>query len=199
MLPTNKDGETGIVDYSGRLLTTDNIRFEVSRGNAYRFAIQFAAVPAGQSRYAWFDPSANGAYPGRVYKIKASVRSTANPVTMLLYEGAVISSNGTEVIIYNFNRNVTDSSLNPYAPLYHTPTITSNGTKYAPDMYIFASTTSQGQLEITAPGDGEDEFSAHLNPTKKYLWVFQNATGEATTISIVGRIIYEQDYRAGGR
>ena len=30
MLPTNKDGETGIIDYSGRLLTNDNIRHEIA-------------------------------------------------------------------------------------------------------------------------------------------------------------------------
>ena len=118
---------------------------------------------------------------------------------MELWEGASFTDDVTEIIIYNFNRCASDPSLNPYAVMYHTPTIDSSGNKYAPDVYISATSSSQGQLDVTAPGESADEYSAYLHPDKRYLWKFTNTNDAETTLSISGRIIYEENYRAGGR
>jgi len=199
MIPTNKSGESGIVDYAGRLLINDNVRYEVALGNAYRFGIHFTAVASGASVYAWLDPSANGAYPDRQYKIRATVKAISYPITMSLYEGATISANGTEVVIYNFNRNAEcDASLNSHSKMYYGPTVDASGNKYSHDVYIYADTSSPG-ISLSTPGDSADEFSVFINPNKKYLWAFENGSTGATDIKISGRIIYEENYRAGGR
>jgi len=199
MLPTNKSGESGIVDYSGRLLINDNVRYELSLGNAYRFGHKFVAVADGTSVYVMLDPSNNGASPDQVYKIKASITSISYPITMKFYEDPTISANGNEIVIYNFNRNPEcDPSLNSHAIMYAGPTVDVSGNKYAPDVYVYADTSNPG-LSLSTPGDRADEFSAYLNPNKKYLWEFENASDGATDILISGRIIYEENYKAGGR
>lgn len=197
--PTNSQGERGIIDYSGRLLTNDNVRHELSLGNAYRFGHRFSAVGAGATVNILFDPSNNGVAPGRVYKVKAFVESIAYPITMKFYEDPTITANGTEVIVYNFNRcSECDASLNSNAKCYYGPSVDSSGNEYGPSIYIFADTSAPG-LSISIPGDIADEFSVYLNPTRKYLWSFTNEGDGATDIQFNARLIYEQDYRAGGR
>ena len=199
MLPTNKSGERGIVDYSARLLTNDNVRFEIAKGNTYRVGYS-QDVATGEALWITFDPSLNGTYDDRVYKIKANVTTTARPILMEFCEGATLTDNGTEIVIYNFNRNSdVDASLNTYAKMYHTPTIDSSGNKYAPDETIYADATKFGNINVTAQGEETDEYSAYLHPTKKYLWKFTNIGDETTNIAVAARIIYEQDYKAGGR
>lgn len=199
MIPTNKDGETGVIDYSGRLLITDNIRHELSLGNAYRFGHHFKSVADETSVYVLFDPSNNGLSPERVYKMKATIQAISYPITMKFYEEPTVSANGTEIVIYNFNRNdECDSSLNSHAKMYYGPTVDASGNTYAPDVYVYADTSAPG-LNLSTPGDRADEFSVYLNPNKKYLWEFENASTGTTDILVSGRIIYEQNYRAGGR
>ena len=96
MIPTNKSGESGIIDHSGRLVINDNIRYEIALGNAYRFAHIFSAVAKDATGTILFDPSLNGAYTDRHYKIKAYITATAAPVKMEFYEDAEVSANGTE-------------------------------------------------------------------------------------------------------
>ena len=198
MIPRNNDGVCGIVDYSGRLLTNSNVQHEIALGNVYRFAYRVASLAAGASAYVLWDSSLNGTRIGTgTYKAKFDLTSTARPLTIESYEGATVSAPGTVITCFNFNRcDGCDASLNG---LYHTPTVDASGNKYAPDGYLFASSTSQGQLTVTSPGQSGEEFSAHWHPLKKYLFKITNIGDAVTNVVLSGRIIDESKFRFGGK
>lgn len=197
--PTNSYGEVGIIDYAGRLVTNDNVRYECATGNMYRAGWSVASLAAGASAYLVFDPSLNGTDLTGMYKAKKAIHSTKSPITVEFYEGATLSDNGTEITIYNYNRcDECDPSLNPRAKLYHTPTQDSSGNKYAPDVYVYATTGGLGSSIISAGGT-EDDYSAYLNTKYKYLWKFTNSGSETTRLGVSIRFIDEKKYRAGGR
>ena len=198
MLPTNRANMTGIIDFDGGLLVTDELRFSELLGNVYRFEHR-KNVDASGNLTIVFDPSINGMVEGRHYEAAIAVSTTVRPILIEFWEGGAFSSLGTEITIYNFNRNSgCDSSLNPYAKLYHTPTVDSSGNKYAPDAYIFASSSVLGTLRVTAPGQSP-QIPAMLDPTKKYCVKFTNLGDAQTTVTVMGIVKYMPDYRAGGR
>lgn len=196
--PTNANGSRGVIDYSGRLLINDNVRFALALGYCYRFEHRFAAVAAGTSVRMLFDPSLNGSVSGNVYKLKGQFITTKNPIVVKFYEQPTVSANGSEITIFNFNRIDGDPSLNSRAKMYYGPTVDDSGNAYGPDVYIYADTSVPG-LSLSVPGDTADEFSVYVDSSKKYMWELQNQTGEATDIIFLGRAIYEPDYRTGGR
>ena len=197
-MPSNKSGNVGIIDYSGRLLTNDNVRYELATGNGFRWGYR-TTLAAGARIWFLFDPSLNETVTETMYKFRAALTTTGSPVNMESWEGATVSAPGTEIIVYNFNRcSDCDASLNPYAKMYHTPTIDSSGNKYAPDTYVYADTSTPG-LALTSQGQAEDEYSAWLNPLYKYLWKITNIGSESTTLSVGCRIIREYNYNVGGR
>lgn len=199
MLPTNKDGETGIIDYSGRLLTNDNIRHEIALGNAFRWSYHDSALAAAGIVYILFDPSLNGTVDGSIYKFKTYIQSTLSSVTLEFWEGVTASDNGTEITAFGFNRcDTCDPSLNPYAKMYHTPTVDDSGNEYAPKEYIYAISTAPGQKTPVTGGSG-DEYSAWLNPAKKYMWIIRNTGGAETAVTLSARVVRETKYKAGGR
>ena len=199
MQPKNTADEVGIIDYAGRLVTNDNVRHAIAVGDVFRMGYN-ATLAAGASTWLVFDPSLNGTNTNpHIHKLLATVRTTASDITMELWEGATLSDNGTEITMFGFNCcDECDPSLNPYAKMYHTPTIDSSGNKYAPDVYVHAVTGGPGG-SITSSGSASDEYSAWLNPKYKYLYKFTNVGANSTRLDVNARIIREPKYRAGGR
>jgi hypothetical protein len=200
MLPTNKNSETGIIDYAGRLVTNDNVRHAIAVGDVFRWAHHTPALAAAGVVYVLFDPSLNGTNTNpHIHKFKTSVQSTLSSVTVEFYEGVIASDNGTEITMFGFNRcDGCDPSLNPYAKLYHTPTVDDSGNEYAPREYIYAISTSPGQ-KTPVTGASGDEYSAWLNSAKKYMWIIRNTGGAETAVTLSARVVREPKYRAGGR
>lgn len=180
------------VDFDERLIVTGNVGHAITLSQAFRVSDASLNMLAGGSREILVDPTAltQTATRGKLF-----VQSDQD-IKIEFYEAVTVSANGTPLTVYNFNR-VNDASCN--TAVYHTPTVTGPGTKYAPDMYALVGTWGVGiNVSTATPFSGADEFSAILNPTKKYLYKFTNLNAaDPAKVAIEIRLVEEPNYPTG--
>jgi hypothetical protein len=84
------------------------------------------------------------AAPVTITSLQLTVTGDSSPLVLNLYEGTVVSNNGTTLAARNHNRQ---SAATMSAALYASPTITSNGTKLETRYYGAGTGFSSAQLE----------------------------------------------------
>lgn len=95
-----------------------------------------------------------------------------NGVTLQIYEGTTVSSNGTSLTTFNHERNSGNSAT---GLAFHTPTVTTVGTVCYPSIY------SPAGIKMSAENRSEHEYVAKQNT--KYLFRFTNDTGATANIN----------------
>lgn len=180
------------VDFDEQLIVTGNVRHAITLSQAFRVSDASFNLPLSGTREILVDPT--GLTPTAT-RGKLFVKSDQD-IKIEYYEGVTVSANGTPLTVYNFNR-VNDVPCN--TAVYHTPTVTGPGLKYAPDLYALVGTWGVGVNVSTAtPFSGADEFSAILNPTKKYLYKITNLnTTDPAKVVIEIRLVEEPNYPTG--
>ena len=173
ILGTSDDGATFDYlekdPYSGCLGSIDSAHLRVHKGQAYTASYYDAALADTTSISILFTTDST-TYP----HIITSVSSSGN-ASVLFYEGATTSNDGTAVVTINRNRN--SSNVNGLT-VTHTPTVTTNGTLIYED-YIPAGEKSKA----TGGSDGwGDELV--LKPSTKYLLVLTNDSGASAIVSV---------------
>lgn len=180
------------VDFDERLIVTGNVRHAITLSQAYRVSDSSMNLLASGTREILIDPTGltQTATRGKLF-----VQSDQD-IRVEFFEGVTVSDNGAQLTVYNFNR-VNDTSCN--TAVYHTPTVTGPGLKYAPDMYALVGTWGVGSNVSTAtPFSGSDEFSAIIDPTKKYLYKITNLnTSDPAKVAIELRLVEEPSYPLG--
>lgn len=100
-------------------------------------------------------------------------------VTVSLYESPTINTLGTEVAIYNMNRNITETA---HSQLYHTPSITTTGSVALVNGRLLPGGTSP----TTRVGGGIRQNTEWiLAPGQYYLLRVTNTSGSSATINTV--------------
>lgn len=108
-----------------------------------------------------------------------SAVSAGGDVYVELFEDVVVSSNGTEIVPINVNRN---SSLTSLIKTYHTPTISSTGTQLR-KVYLSGGGGGNSQGVLGA-GLARPNTEIVLKKNTKYLLRVTNKSGQAKTIGV---------------
>jgi len=117
--------------------TRGNVRdahAKVHLGQMYRTGHLFDSVASGATAFFMVDVATTGFTADEIHAT-LSIKSTVT-VVMNIFRDPVTTSSGTVVPSYNLNQSIADTAE---AIMYHTPTITSNGTRISPTILIPAS------------------------------------------------------------
>ena len=115
-----------------------------------------------------------------------SAMADADKVKIELFITPTTSADGTAISTYNTNQSLGDADADDYVLIYHTPTLSLDGTKYGPDNYIYAA--SGNPSTVNNSGHITDEVDTIIDPTKVYLWKFTNIGDTATDVFVKGII-----------
>lgn len=96
---------------------------------------------------------------------------------LTVFEGTTVSANGTTITPTNLNRS---SANSPSVNMYHTPTVTGDGTQ------IFESYSPGGSLGFSAGGEGALE-TGFFAANTKYLCRLTNISGVANPLQLTIR------------
>ena len=111
------------------------------------------------------------------YLIKLVGFQYTKDTTVILYKNTTISSVGTEIDVYNYD---TTSETSFRSKVYHTPTITSNGSQAIPLLTYYASDTLPNRTQINS---GDTAFSRVLNHDTIYLLKITNVSDDSAKIA----------------
>ena len=104
---------------------------KVHLGQMYRTGHLYDDVAAGATSWFLVDVATSGFTADEIHATLTIMSTVA--VVLNIYNDPVVTSSGTLVPSYNLNQSIADSAT---AIMYHTPTITSNGTKISPSILI---------------------------------------------------------------
>ncbi len=154
---------------------------KVHLGQMYRTGYLFNSVADGGTAYFLIDVSTSGFTADEIHGfLVIAVESTA---VLNIYADPVVSSSGTVVPSFNLNQNIADSAT---AIFYHTPTITSNGTKISPEILIPA-----GNKNFNS-GKAFREGSEFIGEDALYLIAVRNEDGQAAKMVGIYADFYEK-------
>jgi hypothetical protein len=172
-----RDANNKLVRFHGILYddefikTVDYLHYKVENGELYSVAHVFESIGAGDSAYLLIKVAA-GYNPDIIYEIS----STADAISFL-HEGALISANGTQLTVFNHDRDNGDDPVG--IDIYHTPTV---------DSAIAQATLRQ---ELLPAGSGRDGGFAGmqkheyiLSASTDYLIEVTNETETACDIGV---------------
>lgn len=160
-------------EVTGAALTIDTSHHEVHEGEMWHAERTVSGVAdAGAVNLLLNVGSAVDAHV--VFEVLAS-----GQVTVSLWESPTINTLGTEVTIYNMDRNVTTTA---HSQLYHTPSITSTGSVALVNGRLLPG----GNSPQTRVGGGIRQNTEWiLAPSRNYLLRVTNNSGSAATINTV--------------
>jgi len=183
MIPSNSRGAVGTVTESGYLAVTSDVTDLAESGKVYRWSNYFAAVPITTTniRYIHFKP-VGGNLHGSM-----SVIAYGDKIKIELFITPTTSADGTLIDTYNVNQLVGDADADEYVLIYHTPTVTDDGTKYGPDTIVFSSGGNPAATKIA--GSVSESIDTIIDPTKVYLWKITNIGSTSPTDIFVKGII----------
>jgi hypothetical protein len=160
------------------LSTQPYLHHAIANGMACRGSYYTASLAAGAKVKFLIDATSCG-MPVRI-AVKMDAEKDMN---LYLYEGAVVSANGTKVDTYSFNR---DDTLNESKfAMYHTPTVDDSGNLCAPIIRLKTAGTKQSP-DLSSAGN---ENYTQIDYTKKYLVEIVNASGDASFLYVYFRMM----------
>lgn len=179
------------VDAHNRLYTQTPVRQSIVDGYAYQGGHIDTSVNAGDDVNILIDASSN-TYNG-AYKLKPFVESDKK-LRWTLYEDPSYNAQGTDIPMYNFNRNVADScdiSFN------YAPSLDNSGNTELVQGYVLPATGGFGSFTMSGGAGDATEYSIILNPAKAYLLQLRNMhAADAALIEVDFRVTHEPEYRA---
>jgi hypothetical protein len=154
---------------------------KVHLGQIYRTGHLYESVAAGATSYFMVDVATTGFTADEIHATLTIVSSV--PVVLNIYRAPITTSSGTVVPSYNLNQNIADSAT---AIMYHTPTITSNGTKISPTILIPA--TANSFISDKAFKDGAE----YVGADSLYLITVRNVSAQTAADIGIYADFYEQ-------
>ena len=154
---------------------------KVHLGQMYRTGHIFESIASGATAFFMVDVATTGFTADEIH----ATLSIASTVTVVLnvFRDPVTTSSGTVVASYNLNQQIADTAE---AIFYHTPTITSNGTKIQPSILIPAA--ANGFNSDKAFKDG----SEYVGADSLYLISVRNEDAQTTADIGIYADFYEQ-------
>jgi len=183
VIPSNSKAISGTVTESGYLAIASSEVDSAEKGKVYRWSHLFEAVPITTQnvRYIHFIPqgaSLHGSLSASVYGDKVKIELFITPTT---------SEDGTKINTYNFNQSLGDADADDYVLIYHTPTLSLDGTKYGPDTIVFSSGGNPAATKIA--GSVSESIDTIIDPDKIYLWKITNIGSTGTTDVFIQGIV----------
>jgi hypothetical protein len=107
--------------YTGSIVQIDIAHAAIHLGKYFSHSGIVNVANGASFNHLFIPPSPGGKF---IHLRLFILTSSAAPIEHRLFEGTTVSANGTAQTGYNFNRNHANATM----PLYHTPTITADGT-----------------------------------------------------------------------
>lgn len=158
---------------TGAALVIDTVHHEVHEGEMWHAERTVSGVAdAGAVNLLLHVGGAVDAHA--VFEVLAS-----GQVTVSLYESPTVNTLGTEVAIYNMDRNITTTA---HSQLYHTPSITTTGSVALVNGRLLPGGTSP---QTRVGGGIRQNTEWILAPSRNYLFRVTNNSGSAAIINTV--------------
>ena len=161
-----------VVDTGDRLVTTEIDHDNIHLGKNFRSWVNAGSIAAAGVFNVLIKTGAK-----EVHWRQSNPKPTADKLRLQFFEDTTVSANGTALTLKNCNRQ---SAVTPQVTLFHTPTITADGTQIA-ETYLPGSTGTGGVRNGSELGQQAEWV---LKSNAIYLIRYTNESSGASIINI---------------